>query len=72
MILHSKAQLQLGAKCTKRDSIFYHAILIIKRSDIVMKRFYFKIMKNDDNVNFIVVIELKEVRGNRTETRLAS
>ena len=46
MLSHSKAHFLLKKKCAKRDSVFYRTVLNIKKFDIALKLFHFKIRKN--------------------------
>ena len=50
---HGKAQFLLCAKCVEQVSLFCYTILKIKRFDIALKHFHFKIRKNGDNINLI-------------------
>ena len=46
--------------------------LSIKRFNIALKSFHFKITKSSDNINLVVVIAFNDVSSNRAERRLAS
>ena len=56
--IHGTAQLLLYTKPAKRDSISHCTIFNINMFDIALNCFHFKIMKNGDKTNLIVVIAL--------------
>ena len=67
MLLHSKAQFLPKAKCAKRD--FYCFLLHslnIKRVDIALTHFHFKITQNGNSMELTVVIAFNTVSCNRT------
>ena len=64
MLLYSKVQFLLKERYAKRDSVFYSRVLNIKRFDIALKHFHFKIRKNGYSIKLIVVIAFNAVSGN--------
>ena len=49
MVSHTAAHLLLGVKCGTRANVFYCSILNIKKFDIVLKCFHFKMKGNGNN-----------------------
>ena len=68
----SEVQFRLGAKCTKRDSVFYLTLFYIKKFDIAQKLFLFKIRKDGDSVNLVKFIALTVVFSNGAYRGLVS
>lgn len=66
MLSHSKAQLPFGARRAERDSVSYRITLNATMLVVVLKRIHFKIRKNGDNINLIIVIVHNIARDNQT------
>lgn len=66
VLSHNKAQLPLGARWAERDSVSYRITLNATMLVVVLKRIHFKIRKNGDNINLIIVIVYNVARDNQT------
>lgn len=72
VISHNKSHLPFDAKCAKLNHIYYCAVLNIKRFDIVLKCYHFKIRKSRHNIGVIMVIARSTVNVNRAQRGCAS
>lgn len=66
MLSHSEAQLPFGARSAERDSVSYRITLNATMLVVVLKRIHFKIRKNGDNINLVIVIVYNIARDNQT------